>query len=95
MVVQINEQDAPIIGVEVKADSSSRDQRQRAIDSQLVENGGFDTVPGARDRTGVNHIDDVEVLHVKEGQVQTPDPNEVTKYDTEGNKKEKNCKEDA
>lgn len=60
-----------------------------------MENGGFDTVPGARDRTGVTHIDDVEVLHVKDGQLQIPDPNEVTKYDTEGNKRKNSCKDDA
>ena len=38
-------------------------------------------------------IDSVEVVHVKDGQIQLPDYDEVMQYDTEGNKKKKSCKE--
>lgn len=45
-----------------------------------------------RGNTLIFHI---EVVHVTDGQVQRSDPNEVTQYDTEGNKKKNSCKDDA
>ena len=93
LVVQKKEQNAPIVGVEVKADSATRNKSQRAKDSQLMENGGFSTTESSYARTKVKKIDSVEVVHVKDGQIQLPDYDEVMQYDTEGNKKKKSCKE--
>ena len=58
-----------------------------------MENGGFSTTESSYARTKVEKIDSVEVVHVKDGQIQLPDYDEVMQYDTEGNKKKKSCKE--
>lgn len=95
LAVQKNEPGAPVIGVEVKGDSATRDRSQRAKDSQLMESGGFNTTQGSYDRTNVKRIDSVEVVHVQDGQVKPPDSNEVSQYDTDGNKKKNGCKKES
>ena len=82
------------IGIEVKGDTASRDKTQRAKDSLLTENGGYETTP--RVTHDMDHVDEVWVVHVdtKTGEVVILE-GEVAKYDTEGNKKDENRQDEC
>jgi hypothetical protein len=56
--------DGKIVGVEVKSGSATRTAQQRAIDNELLNNGGLSTTGAKARNAGIEWIDTTELIKV-------------------------------